>query len=237
MLTRKIVGILLIGLLLFVGFISQPTTVRAVVTAAETVSAPAAPASTPATATPAETLLAMLDRISAAAAGVKTISSRMEQEKHLAAFSEVIKTSGRFAFQRPDCWRWELTQPVESGIQVCGDHGRRWHENGGTPQLFKLADEPWLQHFATQVTAWTTADFTFLKKQYDLALLKQNPPTLKLVPKEPAARRLISALEITFAADYRYVVKIIIRESGTDYTTINFLNTHINTPLPQDYFN
>ena len=182
-------------------------------------------------------LAATLARIRAAAAGVKTISSRMEQEKHLAAFSSVIKTSGRFAFQRPDCWRWELTQPVKSGIQVCGDHGRRWHENGRDPQSFKLADAPWLKHFATQVTAWTTADFAFLKKQYVLSRLRQNPATLKLIPKDSAARRLISALEITFSADYRYVTKITIHESGPDYTVIKFLNVQINTPLPQNYFN
>ena len=232
-------GILIIGLLIFAGSLSGPLTARAVVAAPETVSASAAPASTPAnaTATSDNSLAATLERISAAAAGVKTISSEMEQEKHLAAFSEVIKTSGRFAFQRPDCWRWELTKPVVSGILVCGDHGRRWHENSNTPQSFKLADEPWLQHFATQVTAWTTADFAFLKEQYDLTLLNQNPPTLKLVPKDPTARRLISALEITFSSDYRYVKKIIIRESGTDYTTINFRKVHINSPLPQNYFN
>lgn len=181
-------------------------------------------------------LTATLDRISTAAAGVKTISSRMVQEKHLAAFREVIKTSGRFTFQRPDCWSWELTQPVVSGIMVCGGRGRSWHENGGASQLFKLADKPWLQHFATQVTAWTTADFTFLKEQYDITLINQNPPILNLVPKEPAARQLIAALEITFAADCSYVARIVIRESGRDYTSINFLAVTINKPIPDDFF-
>ncbi len=234
---RKIVSILLIGLLFSAGFMSGPTTAAATVSApAATVSASVAPELTPVIKSSDKSLAATLDRISAAAAGVNTISSRMEQEKHLSAFSEVIKTSGHFAFQRPDCWRWELTQPVESGILVCGNRGRRWHENSDVSQSFKLADEPWLQHFAVQITAWTTADFTFLKEQYDLTLLTQNPPILKLVPKESAARRLISALEITFSADYRYVVKIIIRESGSDYTAINFRKVHINTPLPQGYF-
>jgi outer membrane lipoprotein carrier protein len=219
---------IILSLFLSAAIILNPTNTYAAITTA--------PASISTTESSDKSLSATLNRISAAAAGVNTISSRMVQEKHLSAFSEVIKTSGHFAFKRPDCWRWELTKPVASGIMVCGDHGRRWHENGGAPQSFKLADEPWLQHFATQITAWTTADFTFLKEQYDLTQLTQNPPTLKLVPKEAAARRLISALEITFSADYRYVVKIIIRESGSDYTTINFRNVHINTPLPQDYF-
>ncbi len=187
-------------------------------------------------AAPDKSLSAILERISSAAEDVVTVSSRMEQEKHLQVFDEVLKASGRFAFQRPDCWRWELAEPVKSGLAVCGGHGRRWHENSGEVKRFKLADEPWLQHFAAQVTAWTTADFAFLQAQYRITLLSRKPPILKLVPKEASARQLISALEITFSVDYRYVEQIVIREADNDYTVIKFLDVKINKPLPPDYF-
>ena len=185
-----------------------------------------------------------LRRIQEAAAGVDTIASTMVQEKHLKAFAEVLEARGHFAFQRPDCWRWELIEPVLSGISVCGAEGRRWHEKGGKAQSFKLADEPWLRHFATQVTAWTTADFDFLQKEYVLTLLSSelSPElnseslSLKLVPHEAAARRLVASLEITFSADYRYVTRIVIREADGDYTTIKFLDVIINQPLPEDSF-
>ena len=181
-----------------------------------------------------------LRRIREAAAGVETIASTMVQEKYLKAFAEVLKARGHFAFQRPDCWRWELIEPVLSGISVCGAKGRRWHEKGGKAQSFKLADEPWLRHFATQVTAWTTADFDFLQKEYILTLLSSElnseSPSLKLVPREAAARRLVASLEITFSADYRYVTRIVIREADGDYTTIKFLDVIINQPLPEDSF-
>ena len=177
-----------------------------------------------------------LQRIREAAAGVETIASSMVQEKYLKAFAEDLKAHGRFAFERPDCWRWELVDPVLSGLSVCGDKGRRWHEKGGKPQSFKLADEPWLRHFATQVTAWTTADFDFLQKQYVIALLKPEPPSLELIPREAAARRLIASLEITFSVDYRYVTRIIIREADGDYTAINFLDVIINQALPEGSF-
>ena len=183
-----------------------------------------------------KSLAAVLERISGAAEKVATVSSRMEQEKHLEVFSEVLKASGRFAFKRPDCWRWELNEPVTSGLAVCGGNGRRWHENGGKEQKFKLKDEPWLQHFATQVTAWTTADFAFLRQQYLITLQQPNPPVLLLVPQEAAARNLISVLEITFSADCRYVEQIVIREADHDYTVIKFLDVIINKPLPPDYF-
>lgn len=189
-----------------------------------------------------------LQRIREAAAGVETITSTMVQEKYLKAFAEVLKARGNFAFQRPDCWRWELVEPVLSGLSVCGSNGRRWHEKGGQAQSFKLADQPWLRHFATQVTAWTTADFAFLQKEYILTLLdselnpqfspelNSEPPSLKLVPREAAARRLVASLEITFSADYRYVTRIVIREADGDYTAINFLDVIINQPLPEESF-
>lgn len=182
----------------------------------------------------------LLQRIREAAAGVETVASTMVQEKYLKAFSEVLESRGNFAFQRPDCWRWELTQPLLSGISVCAQSGKRWHEKGGARQSFKLADEPWLRHFATQVTAWTTADFEFLQKEYLLTLLSSEPssalPTLKLIPREAAARRLIDSLEITFSVDCRYVTRIIIRETDGDYTAIKFLDVVINQPLPEGIF-
>ncbi len=185
-----------------------------------------------------------LQRIREAAAGVETISCTMVQEKYLKAFAEVLKARGHFAFQRPDCWRWELIEPVLSGLSVCGVEGRRWHEKGGKPQSFKLADEPWLRHFATQVTAWTTADFDFLQKEYVLTLLgsklspelNSEPPSLKLVPREAVARRLVASLEITFSVDYGYVTRIVIREADGDYTAINFFDVIINQPLPAESF-
>lgn len=217
--SRRVVLIFcVVGLLFGGGLLPQSTSVFAAVSVAD------------------KALAATLQRISKAAVGITTISSRMEQEKHLKVFAEVLKASGRFAFKRPDCWRWELTQPVASGLSVCGEQGQRWHEREGTPQSFKLADEPWLKHFAAQVTAWTTADFAFLQKQYLITLLGQNPPVIKLVPKEAAARRLIFSLEISFSADCRYVVKIVIHESDNDYTVIKFLDVVINNPLPQGYF-
>ena len=188
----------------------------------------------------ADSLDATFQQIRKAAAGVETISCVMVQEKYLKAFAEVLKAQGRFAFQRPDCWRWELSDPVVSGLSVCGERGQRWHEKAGLPQAFKLADEPWLRHFANQVTAWTTADFDFLQKQYALSLLHTElsavSPTLKLVPRESAARRLIAFLEITFSADYRYVTSIIIREADGDYTAIKFFDVTINQPLPEGSF-
>ena len=189
-----------------------------------------------AVAAPDKSLAIVLEHISRAAEKVVTVSSRMEQEKHLQVFDEVLKASGRFVFQRPDCWRWELNEPVTSGLAVCGGNGSRWHENGGKVQKFKLKDKPWLQHFATQVTAWTTADFAFLRQQYLIELLQKNPPILKLVPQKAAARDLISSLEITFSKDYRYVEQIIIREADLDYTVIKFIDVIINKPLPPDYF-
>ncbi len=181
-------------------------------------------------------LYTTLQRIQEAAAGVETVASTMVQEKYLKAFAEVLKARGHFAFERPDCWRWELIEPVLSGLSVCGDKGWRWHEKGGQPQSFRLADEPWLRHFATQVTAWTTADFDFLQKQYAIVLLKSVPPSLKLVPHEAVARRLVASLEITFSVDYNYVTRIVIREADGDYTAINFLDVIINQPLPEGSF-
>ena len=68
------------------------------------------------------------------------------------------------------------------------------------------------------------------------SLLNGEQPSLQLVPREAAARRLVASLEITFSADYRYVTRIIIREADGDYTVIKFIDVIINQPLPKDSF-
>jgi len=174
--------------------------------------------------------------IKKAAANLTTLSATMEQKKHLEIFSEDLISTGLFYFRRPDCWRWEISSPVHSGLAVCNGRGRRWHEKTRAPEEFELAQEPWLFHFAAQVTAWTTGDFELLRKHYDLRLLASEPPLIELVPKAPQARRLISALEISFSSDFSYVETVTIRETDGDFTHIRFSQTKLNHPLPPDLF-
>ncbi len=178
----------------------------------------------------------ILSGLKETAAQTRTLAADMEQEKHLAIFSRVLHSSGRFYFRRPDCWRWELRKPAVSGLSVCNGIGKSWNRGDSQPVQFKTSQKPWLSHFTTQITAWTTADLDFLKKQYALKLLRENPPLIRLTPRNERARQMIKALEIGLAPDLSHVQTITIRENDDDFTVIKFSHVVINQPLPDDLF-
>ncbi len=185
---------------------------------------------------PQKKLDQVLFKLRKTAAATITLSAEMEQEKHLAIFSRVLRSSGHFYFRRPDCWCWELDTPMKSGLAVCNDSGRSWSQDQKKTDRFPLSRKPWLTHFTAQITAWTTANLDFLKKQYDLTLLKYSPPLIRLTPKNREARRLIKTMEIGFASDLSHVRTITIRENDGDFTVIRFSRVIINQPLPDNLF-
>jgi outer membrane lipoprotein-sorting protein len=178
----------------------------------------------------------VLERLRQNAAGTSSLAADMEQEKHLAIFSQVLRSNGRFYFRRPDCWRWEIRSPLVSGLAVCNGQGKSWSRKPDQATHFKIEQRPWLAHFTAQITAWTTANLDFLKKHYQLTLLREKPARIRLIPKNEKARRLIAALEITFAADATHVETITLRENDGDFTIIRFSHVVINQPLADDLF-
>lgn len=173
-------------------------------------------------------LAAVKERLRRAAATVTAVTARMRQEKHLQAFAQTQVSEGRFSFRRPDCWSWELEGPNATGIAVCGESGERWQGRDGPRQSFKLSQQPWLRHFSEQITAWTTADFPSLEKDYEISLIATVPPVLSLVPRAAAARKHLTSMEISFSPDCRYLTRLCLNEAGGDFTVWEFYEVKVN---------
>lgn len=172
-------------------------------------------------------LAAVKERLHQAAATVSEVRARMRQEKHLQAFAETQVSQGSFSFRRPDCWSWELAEPAATGIAVCGESGERWQGKDGPRQSFKLSQQPWLRHFSEQITAWTTADFARLEKDYEISLIAAAPPVLRLVPRAAAAREHLTSMEISFSPDCRYLTRLCLNEAGGDFTVWEFYEVKV----------
>lgn len=179
-------------------------------------------------------LTAVLARLEGEAAGVQTLSADFVQEKHLAMFQEVLTSKGLFYFAKPDRLRWELTTPVASGFVLNGSAGRRWHEHGGGSEAFDIAREPVMKVVAEQLLAWAKADFVWLRGQYRIRLVREQPVTLRLDPL--VANGFLDHLQIAFAADGRHVAQVEMYDQDGDFTSIRFLNAVVNAALPVTLF-
>jgi len=178
----------------------------------------------------------VLERLKNTAGTVETLRCTFVQEKHLAMFSEVLASHGRFSFQKPGRLRWEYDQPIRMGFVIDGDQGRRWNSLAEKEQRFQLEDSLEMRIAAEQLLVWTELDLEKLKRCYDIELAARTPVCLRLTPKGRAARRFVDHLRVTFSADAMTVTEVAIFETGGDRTRLRFSDPHINTPLSEALF-
>jgi hypothetical protein len=120
----------------------------------------------------------VLERLKNTAGTVETLRCTFVQEKHLAMFSEVLASHGRFSFQKPGRLRWEYDQPIRMGFVIDGDQGRRWNSLAEKEQRFQLEDSLEMRIAAEQLLVWTELDLEKLKRCYDIELAARNQPTI-----------------------------------------------------------
>ncbi len=178
----------------------------------------------------------VLAGLKVSAAGIETLASDFTQEKHLEIFRETLVSQGRFYFARPDKLRWETTAPVASGFLLNGSGGKRWHQRAGAPVPFDLGREPGMKLIAEQLLAWARVDLDWLKERYHLTLVGTAPVTLRLVPRQVAAKQYLDYLLIAFDAKGRHVASVEVHEQGGDYTLIRFDAAVLNQPLDPALF-
>ncbi len=196
----------------------------------------AAPCAAIAETPPPAASAALFSSLEQTAGGVNTLSSDFVQEKHLSMFKTVMNSKGRFYFSKPDRLRWELVSPVASGFVLKGEKGRRWHERTGRTENFQISQEPVMKLVSDQLFAWARADFSWLKREYRITVLKEAPAALRLEPRSAATAGFLNHLLINFSADGRYVKSVEVHEKDGDFTRIKFINTLVNKPLQADLF-
>ncbi|MDH4100728.1 MAG: outer membrane lipoprotein carrier protein LolA [Nitrospirota bacterium] len=177
----------------------------------------------------------VLGRLQRLSSGIETLSSEFVQEKYLSVFKDMVVSRGRFCFKKPDTLRWELTKPVATGFVLKGKEGRRWHERTGLNEKFDINREPVIRIVAQQLMAWTRADFDRLRKEYRIAVISENPVTLRLDPLFGTGG-FLDHLRIAFSEDGRHVKIVELREKDGDFTRIRFENTLVNQSLPDGLF-
>lgn len=172
------------------------------------------------------------DRIAKQSAGIESIQATFDQEKRLSVFQETLRSSGRFAFARPDRLRWELLSPVRTGFVLKGNKGERWHEMMDRREAFSIDRDPVMRAVSEQLMAWASADFARLEAQYEISTLRDAPARFRLVPRSAVLRDQLEAIEVTFAPGERHVAEVFVKEKNGDSTRLTFKGVQLNAALP-----
>lgn len=178
-----------------------------------------------------------LEEISRAMAKADTVFTRFVQERHLSLFTEPLRSEGYLCFQKPGHIRWETTAPYKSILISDG---------GGVAQ-FEWVDEKWkkldlgladaLQNVVAQIGGVMEGRYTGDRSGYTVTVTNSAAgPVITLVPQNEMVRKMMAAIEVHLAADLKSTRRVVLRETGGDYTDIHFSDQAVGLTLPPATF-
>jgi outer membrane lipoprotein carrier protein len=194
------------------------------------------PATQPApTSAPVKASMELISHLQTQLKTVSSIEADFVQEKQLSLLKHKLTIKGHFALLKPDKLIWIVREPVKYAIRIEGDEIRQWDEDTNKVQVIHLGGDPTFQAVNQQLQAWFMGDYKTLGDNYEADLLAEHPLQLAFRPKGDAMMsKVIKQIDLTFGKSEMYVDRMVIRESGGDVTTLQFLNTQLNQPIPKE---
>jgi outer membrane lipoprotein-sorting protein len=182
-------------------------------------------------------LSAFLQRIGKKASNFKTLKTEFTQEKKMVMFKDTLIMKGRIFLEKPNKIAWHVDSPVRYSVLITDKFIRQWDEDSNQVQEVSLAKNPIFQNVLSQLTVWFSGEYGSLLDTNDVRVIKRDPLVIEFIPRDNnVSKKVIKSITITFRDDQNYLQQLRIQEMSGDVTTINFINTILNTPLNSSSF-
>lgn len=182
----------------------------------------------------------ILSEVKANFSRIRTLKTRLIQEKHLSLFSEPVMSRGALLFKAPGKIRLEFSEPFESILLVSGDTIARFEAFNGQWQRMAPGDRETMGMILDHIASWVTGEFNRENLYTVSGRYRENGGpkafTIILEPRAEAFRNFVRAFELGIPESADRLEFIIIRESGEDFTLLKFHDDSINTPLDESCF-
>ena len=179
----------------------------------------------------------LLDQVAQNLGQADSVFAHFVQERHLSLFDEPLRSEGYLCFQKPGRLRWEIVQPYQS-ILICDGKGVAQFErisNRWKKLDLGLADA--LKHVVTQIGAVVGGDYTGKQREYNVSATNTAAgAVITLSPTQTSLRKMLQAIEIHLAPDFRGTQRVVLREVGGDFTDIHFRDQLAKPSLPAATF-
>jgi outer membrane lipoprotein-sorting protein len=179
---------------------------------------------------------AALAELTASIRHVTTFEANFVQERHLAAFVDVLKSDGRLYFQAPNNLRWETTSPYQAILITSQGKVARFVVEDGRLVKLNLDMEDVFQKISNEIVGMIRGDFQVLLSHYRMFHNKSKERHIILVPRDKELSKIIQRLEFWIHPGDSFVKKVVVRESKDDYLEITFLNPRENVAFPAGLF-
>jgi outer membrane lipoprotein-sorting protein len=180
---------------------------------------------------------AVLARIEARMAEVRTIRARFRQAKRMPLFAKEIVLEGEIGLGKPDRFLWRVERPVPYCLVMDESGFRQWDAETRRVQRGRLEGNPVLRVVVEQLTGFFSGRFLAMTHEFEIALKQADPVELvgTVRPGSPAAAGIRSFV-VRFGADERYVSSVSVVESEGGETRIEFRDVELNVPLGPDFW-
>ena len=180
---------------------------------------------------------ALLDQVAQNAGRVEAVFTRFVQERHLALFQEPLRSEGYLCFQKPGRLRWEITQPYQSILVSDGKGVAQFERVNDQWRKLDLGLADAVQAVVSQIGAVMEGRYAGKQRDYSISATNSaDGPVVTLTPQHPAMRKMMQAIEIHLAPDFRGTRRVVLREVGGDFTDIRFSEQVAEPPLPEGTF-
>ena len=150
----------------------------------------------------------------------------------LAALDFELTFSGQIAMEKNRRLAWIVHAPM---AYVCLLHDRQLTQwDGDSNQVLTISERsmPWLKVLHDTLSSWLTADLEAITRDFTVADVAET--TITLTPMTPFFSEFITTLTIAFTPDFQLAESILITEVNGDHMRIQFKNSVLNQPIPED---
>jgi outer membrane lipoprotein-sorting protein len=186
---------------------------------------------------PSGTATVTREDISRAMSGARTIFSRFVQDRHLALFQEPLRSEGYLCFLRPGRLRWETTVPYRSILVTDGSGVAQFEWTDDRWKKLDLGLSVALEQVLSQIAGVMEGNFASDRRGYSATVSSESEcPKIVLIPQNEKIRKMMAAIEVYLSPDLKGTRRVILRETGGDYTEIRFEDQVVNGTLPERTF-
>lgn len=165
-----------------------------------------------------------------------TVYLEFDQERHLALFSEPLKSSGVMVIDRPDLIRWETTEPYQSILLGNRKSVAQFEQVDGKWKKLKLGFPQMLKRVMEQMSLMHQGKLDALTADFTLTVATGSVAVVTMVPKDKDVRSMLASLEIKMEPDFSATREVVMNEPNGDKTRILFRREKRGVKLPAETF-
>jgi len=173
----------------------------------------------------------LLGKIEKKFSNVKTLRTRLTQEKNIALFSEAVITTGMCIFKSPDKLRLDFIKPFKSSLIINKNQIFKYEFFNGNWQKVDTGNKEMMLLIMGNITSWLQGRFKDPVLYEILALERKENVVIFLTPKADEFKKFISSFELGVNLELNGLDYIIINETKNNYTKIQFHNDEINKEI------